>query len=341
MKKNLPYILFYFFFIAFVLLLLIILEQPFLLIVLLPFIVAPVCTTIAFQYAIRHISFHAHSLKNSVELGNQLLFTLEAKNDSIIPIFSCDVNFRAENLFIKNTIRQVVSVPLLQRKTVTIEIPIDVKFPGMITFHVSEVKVSDAFHFFTLTLPQTIRLQVPVIPAVKEISLPEQNTAFEGEEELEENGFHGLPSSDIKGIREFRPGDRLQMIHWKLSAKMDDLFVKERANVSTLSIVLLPELSKNNITETVTTLRSLMHLLLKEEQPFSVCLYHHLSCTFEHLIIKTQDDCEDCFIKLYYLPLYTQEDAAKEAFIASSQPGSSLLQISGSYISGTDLSELY
>ena len=46
-------------------------------------------------------------------------------------------------------------------------------------------------------------------------------------EEFTESDHKGNLSSDIKEIREYRPGDRLQRIHWKLSAKTGKLIFRE------------------------------------------------------------------------------------------------------------------
>ena len=37
----------------------------------------------------------------------------------------------------------------------------------------------------------------------------------------------GNDSSEIFDVREFRDGDKIQSIHWKLSAKMQELVVRE------------------------------------------------------------------------------------------------------------------
>ena len=46
-------------------------------------------------------------------------------------------------------------------------------------------------------------------------------------EDVEESGKHSVASTEIKGMREYQPGDRLRQINWKMTAKYDALYVQE------------------------------------------------------------------------------------------------------------------
>lgn len=337
MKKNLFTILLYCLLIVFLVFILILLEQPFLLPILLPFVIAPFITTFLYKSALRQISFHAYCRTAAVELGNPLIFVIEADNKSRIPLYLCNIIFRIENLFLPNPVKQTLSIPLSARKTGLFEIPVEATVPGMISFQVSEIQVSDFFRFFTASLPYTFLLQAPVLPPKAEIEMPDMTVSSEGEEEVISNTTRGMPSSDIKEIREYRPGDRIQRIHWKLSAKLDDLFVKELSNTSVLSLVILPELTENRLSETASLLRTVMEYLLAQEQPFELCLYNHLSCSFDFILVSSKDEFLDCFIKFYFLPFYKEENLALTAFQASSQHGASLIQLSGTDINRIEL----
>lgn len=329
MKKNWFSIITYASVVLIFLALIIILEQPFLLIFALPLIAVPFVSTALFTAAIRGISFHAYGKTSSVELGNIVHYILEAKNTSFIPLFYCTVVFHMENLFFPNNRVQHLSIPLSAKKTGTFDIPAETTLPGMLVFTVSAVRISDYLHFCTIEIPQTIRVQIPIFPLPAKTELPDTTASAEGEEEIEDTSLRGMPSSEIKEIREYRPGDRLQRIHWKLSAKLDDLFVKELSNTSVLSMVILPELSKNCISDTLSLLRSVAELLVSQEQYFELCLYNHNDCSFEFFLISNQDEMADCFVRLYYLPLYEGKECALDAFLASNQHGSSLIRICG------------
>ena len=53
-----------------------------------------------------------------------------------------------------------------------------------------------------------------------------------GMSESEESQAKGNDFAEITDVREYRPGDRIKDIHWKLSAKKETLMVKERTSVA-------------------------------------------------------------------------------------------------------------
>jgi hypothetical protein len=71
-----------------------------------------------------------------------------------------------------------------------------------------------------LVLPKMC--EVPVM-----VSRRSRDFAGESEEYSKEKG--GDDSSQIFQIREYQPGDKLRSIHWKVSAKTDELMVKEQS----------------------------------------------------------------------------------------------------------------
>lgn len=329
MKINLFPIILYIICILGALLLFLFLEQPFLLFVLLPFIAAPFVSVLIFRHVSGQLHFHVYCQTAAVEMGNPVLFSLEAENKSIFPLLKCELTFQTENIFLPNPVKQVLNLPLHARKKGIFEIPLEAQLPGMVVFHVKQISIYDYFHFVSITLPEDHLTQIPVLPAREEITPPEETSADDGEEEIEDYTSHGMPSTDIKEIREYRPGDKLQRIHWKLSAKLDELVVKELANTSVLSIVLLPELTRKNIAQTAQTLRSLMEYFIDNEQIFELCLYQHADCSFEHIAVSNREEVMDCFIQFYYLTLYDEENVALNAFFASEQHASSIISING------------
>lgn len=82
----------------------------------------------------------------------------------------------------------------------------------------------------TQLLPNVQELQVQLSGAVKN---------FFGEAEVFDDLRGGTDHSEVFQIREYAPGDRLQNIHWKLSAKSDDLMVREYSLPKGCPIVLL------------------------------------------------------------------------------------------------------
>ena len=82
----------------------------------------------------------------------------------------------------------------------------------------------------TLLLPKVHEFPVQLSGAVKN---------FFGESDVYDDLRGGSDTSEVFQIREYVPGDRLQNIHWKLSAKSEELMVREHSQTKGCPIVLL------------------------------------------------------------------------------------------------------
>lgn len=82
----------------------------------------------------------------------------------------------------------------------------------------------------TLLLPKVLEFPVQLSGAVKN---------FFGESDVYDDLRGGSDTTEVFQIREYVPGDRLQNIHWKLSAKSEELMVREHSLPKGCPIVLL------------------------------------------------------------------------------------------------------
>lgn len=103
-------------------------------------------------------------------------------------------------------------------------------FPsGLWQLRIKKVRVYDLWRFWSLPGKKAGSLDFVLLPVLHETrilgGIPESEATFESTE------YHphksGSDSSYTREIREYRPGDSLRNIHWKLSAKKEELLVKE------------------------------------------------------------------------------------------------------------------
>lgn len=74
-----------------------------------------------------------------------------------------------------------------------------------------------------------------------EVRLSESARNFVGEALVYDSLRSGDDASEVFKLREFQDGDKLKNIHWKLSAKMDELIVRENGFPKACSTVLILE----------------------------------------------------------------------------------------------------
>ena len=94
---------------------------------------------------------------------------------------------------------------------------------------IEQVEICDLFHLFKKKITVKGRDRVAVMPEIyrASVTLQESTRDFLIESEEYDKNKPGDDISEVFQIREYRGGDRLQSIHWKLSARTDDLMVRE------------------------------------------------------------------------------------------------------------------
>lgn len=336
MKKHWFSIIGYLLGILFLWACIVIFQQPFLFMFLFLLIILPCLSIWFFHLAVSKCKINVYSEVSSVENGNTVPVVLECRNDSFFPLFACIFEFTLQNFYKPNSQLHKLSLPVLPKRTNTIRIPVETAYCGMLSLEANALYISDYLHFVTKEIPLSLRVQVPVLPATCNVNLPSTAPVTDGMEEFTESDHKGNLSSDIKEIREYRPGDRLQRIHWKLSAKLDDLLVKEMEHTTVLSLVILPECNAERIQDTAIVLRSVLEQLWKREERFEVCLYNAAACEFTFFLITEENQITETLIHFFYMPLYEGTEDAKEAYFASAQKSAVILQICGTELKRLD-----
>lgn len=100
---------------------------------------------------------------------------------------------------------------------------------GPLVLEIHEVRAYDIFRLFSRKVPVDGKETLAVLPEyyTAAVVLQESIRDFLAESEEYDKNNPGDDPSEIFQIREYRGGDRMQSIHWKLSARTDDLMVKE------------------------------------------------------------------------------------------------------------------
>ena len=112
---------------------------------------------------------------------------------------------------------------------------------GGYEYRLRRVRVYDWTGWFYLTKRLNQSATTQLLPKVQELPLQLSGTVqdFFGDAEVYDDLRGGTDNSEVFQIREYMPGDRLQNIHWKLSAKADDLMVREHSLPKGCPVVLL------------------------------------------------------------------------------------------------------
>lgn len=95
---------------------------------------------------------------------------------------------------------------------------------GGLTVKLERARVYDYLGLFRIRLRKTPVCIARVMPDVKEMPIPEEMTRVLARAWKPKAGGGYAENHEI---RQYRPGDTLNLVHWKLSAKMDSLMLRE------------------------------------------------------------------------------------------------------------------
>ena len=100
---------------------------------------------------------------------------------------------------------------------------------GLVSVTLEQVKVRDWFGLWTKTRPASLRTEITLKPE----PLPVHVEADPGPGDTGAAGDgrrRRTDEPDATEIRDYRPGDPVRQIHWKLSGKLDRLLIRENAD---------------------------------------------------------------------------------------------------------------
>lgn len=167
-------------------------------------------------------------LKPSCQVGRELMLDIEVERPAFLR-GSIELVFECRNVFLGTTVRVPVTLSPAQGKVERFALPLDTSRVGRISVELVSARVVDLFGFSTAPFHEAeFAASYMVYPEVSDIEAiaHRANRAAAG-------GFvfdryrKGQDLSEVFELRNYRDGDAVRQVHWKLSARFDDLMVRE------------------------------------------------------------------------------------------------------------------
>lgn len=166
-----------------------------------------------------------------VPRGGECRWHLRLERPTLLPITRMKLRLRFTNELTGWTGEErVVCTGLAHREGA---FPVETSHCGRVTCRADRVRLLDCLGLFSIPLRRTAPAAVLVLPEpalLEELPIPELPDS-------EAAGKERISGGDYE-LREYRPGDPIRAIHWKLSSKRDELVVREWLGESRPLIVL-------------------------------------------------------------------------------------------------------
>lgn len=276
-----------------------------LMILLVIMLVSPVVSYVVTKKSVDKFNVELYSDKTSVGKNVPVDVYFGVENKSVIPVEEVKINIKFHNYFYENKEEYSIIVAALPKKSRTAKITLSGIYCGRMMVEAVSMKIFDVLGMFAFEKDLSCLGEILIMPS-KQKKFEKVDLSVLGVSDDEELQYvKGDDVSQISQIRDYIPGDRLQNIHWKLSAKSNELQVKEFSMPYSEDVVLLLEFYVNKeepevFDELIETMYAFSMDLIRQGRKFSVMYHGSGSYQLESIDVFSEDDLRIVMNELYY-----------------------------------------
>lgn len=155
--------------------------------------------------------------------------TLHIHNRGLFPVNHLRIRVLYRNRLVETPAKQWLCTYVDGHCHAQVTFHIESDYCGIIRVAADRLWVGSYLRIFGFTKRCDPVMDIPVFPKLFPLNfeISAKIRDFIGESDTYSKEKSGDDPSEVFDIREFRPGDRMQRIHWKLTARLDDFMVKE------------------------------------------------------------------------------------------------------------------
>ncbi len=199
-------------------------------------------------------------------------------------------------------------------------IQVIINHSGNVRIKVKKVKIYDYLSIFAMTIGKDYESQdVLVLPQPIELYLGD---ARENKRESTDSDRYsvykkGDDPSEIFAIRDFKEGDRIQHVHWKLSSKVGHMMVKEGSFPIAGAMEIFVDLSVSNLDDMdvlVQGIYSVAMYFIKVKTPLRFFWYDNVSEVIQEEVIDEEEQLYWMFEDLFKSHITEDNDELCKAY---------------------------
>ena len=250
-------------------------------------------------------------------------YSVTVSNNSLIPLTLADVDMYMPNEGCVRIQKQRVSLSVLPFSDCVKKQKAVFSYRGRYDIGIECVYVYDIFRFFRLKKDTDQFENITVLP--RRLPLQFDKQVFSADFNTDsDKSVKGLERSEVSGIREYRQGDNLKNIHWKLSGKTEELQTKEYDMNTGKTVYILADLAshydtfekdgayRDDINELAadSVVEAAIALALRETREGNMCklIYHNSDIDSATILdLEDMDDFDNALNALATAPLCSED----------------------------------
>lgn len=181
--------------------------------------------------------------KTVVMRGENVRVFIKLKNNSRFPVADCRVEVHYRYFMDQKRERLRFRKEMDAKETVQKELLIQPEYCGKLEVSIKKIRVSDFLGLWSFSRRDKKKTELVILPKLSQIPVvvSEKTRMFPIDSEVHDRYHSGDDVSEVFDMRKYRPGDRLQRVHWKMSARENELIVKEYSRPEGAAVVLFIE----------------------------------------------------------------------------------------------------
>ena len=238
----------------------------------------PFVSLAAALYANRALQVYEKLQSDLIIKGERTIYRLSFKNESFLPIFGicdlCLIGFGDAEITKQSFILPGKSVRKVDNDIIG-------EYRGVYKIGTDKIALYDCLGLFKFKHKIERTLSVTVYPRTVKLRTLKLS-AFETETDMRRR-FAGEDYSSVADLRKYNPSDGMKRIHWKASAKKNDLIAKNYQSISKEIAILLFDNTKTvkgedrkileNEDKMVEAYVSVLSLCMKLNHPVKLCYF--------------------------------------------------------------------
>ena len=183
------------------------------------------------------------------ETGKENLVRIEIINRSPIPVARMKALVQVENTVTKEMKKEWMKLAGTHDvETVFIQ-SLVFQSAGNYEITLNKLRIYDITGLLYGTMKMNSSGKIQVMPKIHDVivQLTSAVKNFYGETEVYDEHNPGHDNSEIFDVREYINGDRLQNVHWKMTAKQDKLMVKENSLPKSCPVILVLDFEEKKL----------------------------------------------------------------------------------------------
>lgn len=255
-------------------------------------------------YQRANISIAFGSIAQVADCDESIKLPIQFKNKGFLPVTDAMLRVTVSNCLDGEEEEYDVNLRAPAKTDVTLPFTFCSTYCGMITVKLGTLKIYDYLRLFCRKKKVSGKTECMIMPHLLDLQLAVTDECRSYDSDSDEYDKHraGDDPAEIYQIREFRQGDKMSRVHWKMSARLDEIMIKELSRPISNSVGIYLDLRYNDIDEIQAVYDicySLSAALLFNECHHRIIWYRNGSngC-FEQHLIRNSDDLTETMSKL-------------------------------------------